>query len=127
MADVCDEVTHVVAADHTDKTQWALAAGKFVVAPNWLWCCGELRGSFLCVCVWHVPMESGTHWCACSSVLTPSPPPYPCAAFSWERADETRFPVVPSKVRVVRSEEADLAAALAAAAGGGGGGAPQNP
>ena len=33
-----DEVTHVVAADHTAKTKWARAAGKYVVSSDWLLC-----------------------------------------------------------------------------------------
>lgn len=42
------------------------------------------------------------------------------AAFTWEKADESEFPLVPGSTTVVApsSEAADVAAALAAAAGG---------
>lgn len=43
MLDTGAQVTHVVAADVTEKTRWGEAHGKFVVSPNWLWCCGEYR------------------------------------------------------------------------------------
>jgi hypothetical protein len=98
----CPEVTHVVAANHTDKTNWAEGVGKLVVNPDWLMCC----------------------------------------AFTWDHAEEGRFPLVDdsivssgSKPNVTGSgsgsgaaaglyggdDEADVAAALAAAGGGAGG------
>ncbi|KAH7621996.1 hypothetical protein Ndes2526B_g02821 [Nannochloris sp. 'desiccata'] len=39
VSEQCPEVTHVVAANHTDKTNWAEKLGKFVVSPDWLMCC----------------------------------------------------------------------------------------
>lgn len=39
VSEQCSEVTHVVAANHTEKTNWALRLGKLVVTPDWLMCC----------------------------------------------------------------------------------------
>ncbi len=102
----CPEVTHVVAANHTDKTNWAERVGKFVVSPDWLMCC----------------------------------------AFTWNHAEEGRFPLADDKVpnstaatgtagggnatgntataaaaaKLLGGDDAaDVAAALAAAGGGG--------
>lgn len=33
-----EEVTHVVAGDHTDKTRWARQTGRHVVSSDWLLC-----------------------------------------------------------------------------------------
>ena len=96
-----EEVTHVVAADKTDKTKWAEGVGKRVVSPDWLFCC----------------------------------------AFTWNRADESRFTQLGSGNEhekdkekekggrrsnqvpaIAASEQEDVEAALAAAGGGKGSG-----
>ncbi len=97
VSEQCPEVTHVVAANHTDKTNWAEKVGKLVVSPDWLMCC----------------------------------------AFTWNHAEEERFPLVDDKAPTSKTattsaaaaaaaakligdaDEADVAAALAAAGGGG--------
>lgn len=86
----CDEVTHVVAADETEKTRWGRSNGKHVVSVEWLW----------------------------------------CSAFSWERADESKFLLKNSRQKInsqpafgiSKSEEDDVAFALTLAGGGRGGG-----
>ena len=57
-----DDVTHVVAGTATQKTQWAQEAGKLVVTPDWLGCCGK-RCASAC-CRWRAVCSPGNS-CSC--------------------------------------------------------------
>lgn len=93
------EVTHVVAANHTDKTNWAEKLSKRVVSPDWLMCCAFTWN--------HVEEER-------------FPLVDDIAPNSTANAKDTT--AINAAKLLGGDDEADVKAALAAAGGGGGGG-----
>lgn len=93
------DITHVVAANHTDKTNWAEKLGKRVVNPDWLMCCAFTWS--------HVEEER-------FSLVDDKVPNSTVNARNGTAVDAATL--------LGGNDEADVKAALAAAGGGGGDG-----